>query len=317
MQDQPDGAVMRKDAARVAARARFDALAMQDPALADLHAGEILRLAPQSLVAKGWYGGEAVVLKLFLGPKAAEIVSNMHKELTHLAGHMSMGRWQVNRMLLARPDLGLAVLSQLPGEKMSKLLPKAAPDQRSRMLRDAGRFVLAYSEGRRRMDVLGAGFWMRKFDRFDLSGLAAPDRALMQALRQALALQAQGLRQVPLCRAAIHGDFVPANLHADENGIYAFDTQGEAILPLSLDLARFMAWLAMDPVIPAGPYWYGLAKSDRNALLAKGLPAEGEHHGVLPFLLGHELAGRFYERHKDPAMAPAARRALRAYLAQG
>lgn len=307
---------MRRDGPRVEARARLDALLTQTPSLSHFHVGEILRVSDDSIVAKGWDETTPVVLKLFIGPQAAATVTAMQAELAQLARHMATGRCQVNRMILAQPALGLAVLSDLPGEKMSRLLPRATPDARARMLADAGQFVLAYSAGRRKMDVLGAGFWMRKFGRFDMNSLTTPDRALLRELQAALETQAQGLKGAPLCRAAIHGDFVPANLNADDAGVYGFDTQGMAVLPLSLDAARFLAWLAMEEVIPAGPQYYGVARSDAEAFLVKGLPVAAEHPGVLPFLLGHELAGRFYERHKDSAAAPHARRALNAYLAQ-
>lgn len=313
-------APVRRDGPRVAARARFDAALTADPALEAITLTDIISVGPNRNVARGWMDGESVILKQFTGPRATEIAANMARELTILAPHMSQGRAQVNRLIAVSAEAGLVVVSQVPGEKMSKLLPDASPVARARMMADAGAFALAYGTGRRRPDTIGAGYWMRKFARFLPEALAPADAALLEELRLALAQQAGRLQGAALCRAAVHGDLVPINLHADENGVYGFDTQGEAFMPLSFDLAHFMSWLAMDEVQPQGGFWLGVPRVDKRAFLIRGLPDPDEDPAVLPFLLGHEIATRFYERCAreqvitNPARAAAARRGVKRYL---
>lgn len=320
-QDAGGVAPVMRDGPRVAARNRFDAALTADPALQGITLTDIISVAPNRSVARGWISGEEVILKQFTGPRATEIAANMAQELTLLAPHMSQGRAQVNRLIAVSAAAGLVVVSQVPGEKMSKLLPDASPMARARMMADAGAFALAYGTGRRRPDQIGAGFWMRKFARLQADGLISEDAALLEDLRKALAGQAANLHAAPLCRAAVHGDLVPINLHADENGVYGYDTQGEAFMPLSFDLARFMSWLAVDEVQPKGGFWLGVPQADKRAFLIRGLPDPDEDARILPFLLGHEIGARFHERcapdprSANPARAAAARRGVKRYLA--
>lgn len=303
-----------RDTARIKARAAMDAALADDPVYDDLQIGEILRALPDRTVARGWWAGEGVILKQFLRADGPAIVASLTGELTALAPHMSTGRAQVNRLLASVPHAGLVVLTEVPGQKMSLVLPQADPAERTRILRDAGGFALAYGTGRRKMDKIGIPFWIKKLDRMAATTLPPVDQPLLAALVASLRAQAIPLKGAPLCRTAVHGDFVPVNLHVDDDGVYGYDTQGEANLPLSVELARFLAWLAMEDEAPQAPLWLGLSDADRRDFLIDGLPAPEEDPRLLPFFLGFELAGRFLERHRDGARAPAARRALRHYI---
>lgn len=273
-----------------------------DPALAGVTAGRVLRDRPGRIVAEGRLGGLPVILKLFTGPDAGGTVLRLRAEHDRLA-HLATGRLRVPRCLLASPRAGLAVLSHLPGAPLSLVLPQAAPQERARLVADAGALFLAYAAGRQAPGALGPAHWLRRADL-----LAAPGQAALFAdLRAALARQGRRLKGAPLCRAAVHGDFVPVNLMAADDSLAAFDFQGEAVMPLSHDAAAFLAWLAIDRP-PPGPHWLGVPEADRAAFLAAGLPVAGEHPGVLAFFLGLQIARRLSEG--MPGASAAARRYL-------
>ncbi|MCC7321224.1 MAG: hypothetical protein IT542_09635 [Rubellimicrobium sp.] len=312
---EPDGQNAREPAARAALAA---AIASDPVTLAGLVPGRILRAAPGRIVAEGLLDASPVIVKHFPVPSAPAIVAALERELAHLAGHMSSGRTQVNRCLRASPAAGIAVLSRLPGDRMAQLLTFAPAAARARMFADAGAFILAYSRGRRSMGTFGPAHWLGRVDRVSPPDGAGPgDARLLRELRAELGRQAPALRGAAVCKAAVHADFLPVNLHADADGVYGFDIQGESHMPLSYDIARFLAWIACEPDPPAGPQRLGVAEADLAALLVPGLPAPDEHPGILPFLTGTQIAFRLHARatgQDDGDSLDGARAAARRYL---
>src|SRR5690606_27670777 len=116
----------RADPARVAARAALDRAIGGTPRLAGLIMGEILRAAADRYVARGWFHGQEVILKLYPGAQGPKIVEATVKELQVLARIFDGGapRAQVVRCLEAVPEQGLVVLTCLPGDKLSRRLPR-------------------------------------------------------------------------------------------------------------------------------------------------------------------------------------------------
>lgn len=272
-----------------------------DPALAGIARPAVLRARAGRIVAESVLDGVPVILKLFTGPAAAQTVRALAAEHARLA-HLTRGPLQVPRCLIASPDAGLAVLSRQPGEPLSHLLRVVQPEERARLLAAAGALLLAYGAGRHSLGTFGPAHWLRRVDAM------RPAPPFAGALRAALGRQAARLGGAALCRSAVHGDFVPVNLLADAQTLSAIDFQGEAVMPLSHDVACLLAWLAIDHP-PAGPHWLGVPAADRAAVLSAGLPVAGEDPGILRFLLGVQIARRLSE---GMAGAPAA---ARRYLA--
>jgi hypothetical protein len=99
--------------------------------------------------------------------------------------------------------------------------------------------------------------------------------------------------------------------------LYGVDIQGEAVLPLARDAARFLVWTQLhEPrtAAEAEGLVHGIAKRDWEAFLASGLLDLQGQTKLLPFFVGDQLFGRLLEGSKSKTVTRRALQMAEAYL---
>lgn len=280
----------------------------------DLKIVEILKPVEGREIAVARVGGARVVLKRFSGDMAAETVRKLKAELDTLADRLNDGPNRVMACRAIEPDLGIAVLSLVPGRRFSEALARASGGRRAALMTRAGEWLDAASGFRTRDTSFGPGFWVARAHARPTDPLMNEDRALLGRLLARLRTKAQATGGSPVRQAATHGDYVPINLMIDGDTLWGIDIQGESWLAISRDAARFLVWTALHAPRP-GPTRFGLPAGDVEAFLASGLLPDGEERTTLPFFIGEQLHSRLCESGLDPAARQAARKVIAAYLA--
>ncbi len=271
---------------------------------------ETLKLGDNSHVFAGHYGDVRAVYKWFQGPRAADIVTDSQLELAEVTPRLSTGPLQINHCLLARPDLGVVVLSHAPGPRLTGVIADADPDTRAALMQQAGAWLAAYIGPRHRSGSFGPGYWLKQ-----LRARAVPtlDEGLLSALMDTLTPMAQDLQGAPVTQAATHGDFAAINLHYADGVMTGVDVQGTAWLPVARDIAKFLVWSTIHCPAP-GPSLCGVPRADLAAILAgKALPLS-EAETTLPFFIGTQLYGRLLENHRHSTRGDITRQAILNYL---
>lgn len=276
---------------------------------------EALAIKPDAVVFRAHRAGETVVIKQFLEADAARIVSRMAEELDTGAAHLTDPRFSINRCLLALPQEGLILLSDVPGRRLRDCLAEAAAPERARLLRLAADWLAAYTAPRRESAGFGARHWARKTRATDVTHLSSADQMLASALIETIVKHALAARGCRLVRSVGHGDFVDINLIFDGQTLYGVDIQGARLLPVARMTARFLTWLQLQNSGPENTRECGLDKTDIDAFLGGELLTDDERANLLPVFIGDELLSRFcseYHGHKHRARATAA---IKAFIA--
>ena len=284
------------------------------PGFASLKITQVLKLDDTRQVFQARLNGEKVAIKRFLGPKATEMARGAQTELDYMAPRMSQGPLRLNRCLHALPDLGVVVLSFVPGRRLNDILTTANRGKRRRLLRQSGQWLAAYTEPRQRVAEFGPGHWIERRLALDTAAIYPKDKALLKDLLMALRKQAQATAGLPVKQAATHADFVPLNLHFHRGTLYGVDVQGERWMAIARDMARFMAWLPVYLPTEGEPTVLGVAKVDYEALLACGILDAEEQTTTLPFFIGEQLYFRFATAYGNRTHRQQARRAILRYL---
>ncbi len=271
---------------------------------------ETLKIGASSRVFAGQYGELPAVLKWFQTENAAQIVTDAQTELAAVAPRLSTGPLQINRCLLARPDLGLLVLSNAPGERLTGVIAAAPPAERAALMQQAGAWLTAYIGPRHRTADFGPGYWLKRLSSRQIPLL---DEGLLTTLMDSLTDMATDLRGARVTQAATHGDFAAINLHYADGVMTGIDVQGTAWLPVARDIAKFLAWSTIHCPAP-GPSLCGVPRADFAAILTgKALPLS-EVETILPFFIGTQLYGRLLENHRHSTRGDITRQAILNFL---
>lgn len=277
------------------ARAALARAAARSPQVAAVAAPRLLKAGAAAAVFRGRLEGQAVVLKLFLGPGAARAAARQADALSEAAPRLAAGPFRVPRLLLSAPEAGAYAAAFVAGTRLDAALAAASLPARDALLARAGGWLAALC-AERRQAAFQARFWLR-LRGAELARLAAgPQGALAGALAvrlRALAPEVQGL---PVIQGKSHGDFGPQNLIDDGAALWGIDLDAAAFLPVLKDAVRFLLTAAIDAPRPgAGP---GIAAADAAAFLAApGLP-RGQG-ALMAFLEGVELADRLARLRPD------------------
>lgn len=281
----------------------------------DLRVLKMLKVKEDREVFLVEIAGKKAVVKRFINPDSAAIVMRLKAELDYLCQSMADGPHQVNKCVSVLPDLGLALLSYVPGEQVGVVLNRVEREERSTILCHAGEWLACYTAGRRRASTFGPRHWIKKARGRDVGALTQADRALVGEVIAGMREQAKGLGGMPVIQAAAHGDFLPRNLHYHEGVIYGVDIQGESWIAVARDAVRFLIWVGMtcEPE-PDRPMIYGMVAEDFEAFNASGLLDPSEVHSILPFLMGEQMTAHFIDNYEHPEYAPRLRQTMRRYL---
>lgn len=281
------------------------------PALAGFAPRRRLKTGDAAQVFAGRLDGQEVVLKLFTGADAPQLAARQADALSARGRRLGTGPWRVPPLLFAAPAAGVLVTALVPGDRLDHLMSAADGPGRDRQLAAAAAWLLAAAE-----EPSAGAFQARHWARVRGEGLAAhegPDAPLARALAAHLAAAAPAVHGMRVSRARGHGDFGPQNLIRDGDTLWGLDLGAVAPGPVLKEVARFLvtaAVLAPRPGAPPGP-----AAADAAALLAvPGMPPAEEAAGLLPFLVGVELAERLVRLRPGTPRAAGISTAVAAYL---
>lgn len=289
-----------------------------NPELSALELESVLKADFRGSTYRARYDGAPVVLKQFRGDGAARTVQTSRGELDLVASQFGDGPYRVNRCIAAFPDHGLIVLEFVPGIRLSKAIEAAEGAERDALMHQTGAWLKAYSAPRLQTGTFTPRWWLAKRREVKLGQIEAEHADILRAIRSNLTARAPELRGMPIQRGASHGDFVGINMMIHEGILYGVDIQGEAMLPLARDAARFLVWTQLhQPRAPseAGGYVAGIAKRDLEAFLSSDILDGPGQSKLLPFFLGDQLFGRLLEGSRSGKVQHRALEMAEAFLA--
>ncbi|MEM9968740.1 MAG: hypothetical protein AAF755_11635 [Pseudomonadota bacterium] len=271
------------------AEQRLYELVERHPAFKGFRVEKILKTGPDQLTARAKFQGKRVVIKRSLLSESERRVLEAKQELDILAKVMSAPPYRVNECVAAFPDLGLIVLSFVPGIRLDKAIKQASHQERHDLMKLSGGWLRTYTLGRvERGHHFSPGWWIKKTAGHRKENLSENDLSLFNRVLAHLRRLAPDLRGQSLAKAAIHADFVSINAHFADGCLYGYDIQGRAHLPIAQDVARFLVWTQVQtPALDDQTgFIHGISRSDVEAFLSSGvLPAE-EYETILPFFIG-------------------------------
>lgn len=268
-----------------------------------VRADTLLKTGPDSLVARGRDGGEAVIVKQFLATDAAALVAGIASDQAGrmAAGPLRLARWR-------RVAGGLVVQDLAPGIALAEQLDGPG---RAGALELAGRWLAAFGADSRIEAPFNLHRIVRRRKEFTPPDLPAADQALTGAALAGMRALARDLDGVALAQAVVHGDLSPWNLHlAPGPELWGFDPRPARRRPVALDAAHLLVLAGLRWPC-SGPRRDGLPTADRAALLA-GCPAAGGQ--VLRFFIGDRLLRSLAEWRATPGRIATGRAALTHWL---
>ncbi|MBJ3761692.1 phosphotransferase [Maribius pontilimi] len=286
--------------------------ALSDALGAPVRLGDLIAVRRGAELFAANVQGQDAVVKRFLGPDGPATVTRAAREYDRLHPAMGQGPHRVVACLLSAPGQSCLILQHAPGRPVSSALEEAQSDQaRAAVLDRCGRWLSAYVGPTRSTDRFGPGFWIDRTRKMQgASELTDEDLRLTGALLDAMATRAPDLRDAPVTRGAIHGDFKPSNLHLDADGaIWGFDIQATTRMPLARDVARFVSSWRRDPGIAVDPFPWPAVDA-----LAREVLEPGEIASILRFFLAEQFAARLCAVTADGAESARLRAAVAAFL---
>ena len=277
--------------------------------------GDALKCSQKSWVFRAKINGEDAVIKRFFDSDAPQTIRRLKDELDFLEHSFDDIRYQANRCLYAWPRDGIAVLSFAPGNRLGDQIAQASGEERRQLVKQSGEWLRRYCSFRQRDSCFGPAFWVKKVTSVKTDRISSPqDRLLLDRLLASIRGQVDGVRGVPVVQAATHGDFVGINAHYHQGTIYGVDIQGESLLAVAKDVARFLVWLQIHAPSLAGGHRYGISLEFIDPFLESGVLNVNEQETTLPFLIGEQLYGRFVEGYEHQALRDKTRAAIEMYL---
>lgn len=286
------------------------------PAIARFQPEEALKAGAEAALFRGHLDGRPAVLKLALGPEAKDQTRAARDELTYQYPRMSEGPLRVAEPLEFYPGEGVSIIGLVPGIRLDRALTGAAPARRTALIAQAGAWLAHYTAPRSAPAPLHPAYWLtRSQTLIDRPPAGSPLWRTASMIAGRLKALAPGLDNRDAVKARCHGDFCTLNLQVDGDVLYGLDIQNRHRMALAKDMARFLVCAQMTAPVQRGPWRYGLAVADRDALLsAPGLAAAVAPEGVLPFFIGVELIDRLVNERAHPETHPHVQAAAARYV---
>ena len=284
------------------------------PSLAALKIEDCLKAAADRAVFRGRLGGDAVVVKLSHGPRAATDCTAQAAELRHHAPRLSDGPYRVPGLVAALPRRGLLVMTFVPGMRLIDAMKKRHGGDRRQLAAQAGRWLAYLTAERKRRERLAAGYWHGRIKAAANDCTNPDDRALLGALAGWMMTQLAQLDETVVTQVRGHGDFCPLNLIVDGDVIYGVDLQNTRWFALERDLARFLVVSAIGHGSSPRDR-FGIDDDEMRALLSvPGLIAPDEAERLMPFFLATEMGGRLVSEAHKPSAQVKLRRMIDGFL---
>jgi len=252
-------------------------------------------------VFRGVLDGNTAFFKAYAPPDALKIVGRSIEEIDAVSARMSGQIGGVAPLLWASKENGIIATGEVPGVAVSDLLDKS---DHVRMLQSVEKWLHAYAGDTSFADRFSTGYWSKKRQAVDLSGLHRRDRQLATDLRDMQTARAKNRGPVPAIKGQVPRDFAPWNLHWTGDAVWGFDMEGHHVAALVQSIARFRV-LVVEQSSHAP-----LFESHRDTTRF-GTPE------LMSFAYGDLLFDRFLKWVDHGVKGPRLMRAIKAHLDEG
>ncbi len=249
------------------------------------------KAAEKSIVLQGWFRGEPVIFKKYLGSGAASIVNQACAELQFLETNLTHP-FYANRCIATAPALGLIVLGRVPGNSIRLVWDQAQLPQRKEILRLVGGWLNCCIDLRSQDRPLRAQRYIRGLQALDLQGLSPEDQELIDRMKDDLCPLADSLENAKATYAVAHNDLTLMNAHYCKGEIHAVDINGARFLPVGLMAARFLVMKDLFSPPPDSRLFHGLDAADADLFL-KAVGAAVAKKRIVRFFIGVQIVRHF------------------------
>lgn len=293
------------------ATARIQHLQKKNKSLGQIKLEEMISTRPHAAVFRGKLKRKTIALKLFL-EHPTETCQAQAEELTYLSGFMGSGPYRVPDLIHSFPGAGACVMSFIEGPRFDQVLREASAKDRTAAIERAAEFLWHLSRPRRRRDVFGGKYWLKRAAKYADDVRIGPRRDLADRVLDSLSDQHAKLAGTDIVKARSHGDFSPVNLIENKDGLWGIDIQNAHWLPLAKDAARFLVYVQTNMPRTRGARYAGLSKIDAEPFRAY-LEALGQED-YFRFFIGVEYLDKYSRRHADLVQSGHLEKAMIAYL---
>lgn len=246
-------------------------------------------------VFAGRFAGRPVVFKHFVGEGARMQLASLQAEMTYQWGRMATGDYRVPEPILFVPELGLAIMARVEGERLDRLI---TADNRAEMVLHSARWLREYSLARRRVSAFSARFWVRRARKLIAHHEVEEDKERAARLVRWMFSQVKILDKREILQLRSHGDFCALNMMYADGVMYGVDLHNQTWLPAAKDVARYLVYLNITLPIATEKRSFGLATDDVDSFLS-GFGLLEKNDPLLAFFVASELAGRLVKDSRD------------------
>lgn len=266
----------------------------------------------------GEFDGKPVVFKTFQGLEASQTIKNARAELRYLEANLEPPYF-ANKCIAAAPDIGVIVLSLVPGQHAGKSLFEGTEGLRDEVLQLAGGWLDACTSLRSRKQELRPGRQIGLLRKNCSDQMNVEDQKLITTMFADLVRQSGRLkgRQAPY--AVAHSDFKHENIHYSRGEIHAVDIQKALWLPVARKAARFLVMKDLTRKITSRGLLDGLDGKEAHVFL-NAVGQERIQSSVFRFFVGEQMARTFLKNYQsfnlraNAGLRACARNRMRAYV---
>ena len=283
-------------AALMAVQARLAAARAREPALEAACIDEVLRIVrgKRAVLAGLWQERPAIFR--MVEPTETEWQAREWREATRIWPHMQGARYRVAEPLAHLPEVGIMVVERVPGTPLLEHLWSAPPDSRTALMPRAAAWLRRYTDVTEAWRATNPAGWLARAERAAASQPFARLRGIEADILTRLRQLAKMLEGAEWRIAICHGDFHPNNLVLDGECLTGIDLGASSRMPVTKDIARFLAHMGRRGMLPSGERYLGVDAQGIEAFVETFALTETERTRALPFFLGVEALIRVENR---------------------
>jgi hypothetical protein len=261
-----------------------------------------------------WRGKPVIVKEIWVDDRPGAIRA-LEAEHDRLGGIFPYRGLNFAACLVTAPQQGLVILPFVPGKPLDEAMRLAPPGQRPDMMRSVVGWLVRSMAHQREIGSFRPDFWIARLnEHIACTALDPDDQNLLAGVVTGMQAMAPSLRNGPVPRGPVHGDFSSQNMFWDEatGDFHVFDIQNHWVAPVAIDLS----WIL-------GDLTYKALRDDPDLILDRGLAADlraaamgapGLDHpdgpgGFMDFMTGHRHATVLLGKLDHP-LGPSVRRAI-------
>jgi len=292
----PSASRMPDPAALMALQARLDTARANNPALDEAEIEEVLRIIPgKRAVLAGLWTGRPAIFRI-VDPDESEWQAREWREATRIWPHMQGARYRVAEPLAYLPEVGIMVVERVPGTPLLEHLWSAPADSRTALMPRAAAWLRRYTDVTEVWRATNPEGWLARAERAaaaqPFARLRGLEAEILLQLRRLAAMLDEAEWRIAIC----HGDFHPNNLVLDGERLTGIDLGASSRMPVTKDIARFLAHMGRRGMLPSGQRYLGVDAQGIAAFVETFALTELERTRTLPFFLGIEALIRVENR---------------------